>query len=299
MAEQLLELVAALSAHDRLTRGDAERVRAYSRMIGEELDLPRADLDRLHWAGLLHDVGKLFVPAEILNKPDRLTDEEYEVIKGHPGWGAELCEPLRGWLGEWVDAVGQHHERWDGRGYPAGLAGEDIPRAAGSCRWRTCSTSSRARRRGADVGRRGTGGAHGLCRHPVDPDMVRAFLNIGLGRMRLVMGPLSWVAQLPVIGRVPVGPAVGAVGGALAAAASIVIGGLFQDPEPADARVVPVAEVSTTPESPAENAPERPDGRCPRPTAPPSLDPPPRRRSRRLAPRPAMTSPPPTRTSPW
>ena len=98
-----------------------------------------------------------------------------------------------------------------------------------------------------------------------DPDMVRAFLNIGLGRMRLVMGPLSWVAQLPVIGRVPVGPAVGAVGGTLAAAASIVIGGLFQDSEPADARVVPVAEVSTSPESPADNVPERPDGTVPTP----------------------------------
>ncbi|HZX55835.1 MAG TPA: HD domain-containing phosphohydrolase, partial [Ilumatobacteraceae bacterium] len=68
-AETLIELVAALSAHDRLTRGHAERVRAYSRMIGEELRLDDADLERLHWAGLLHDVGKLFVPSEILNKP--------------------------------------------------------------------------------------------------------------------------------------------------------------------------------------------------------------------------------------
>ena len=104
--------------------------RAYSRMIGEELNLVPDDLDRLQWAGLLHDVGKLFVPGEILNKPGALTDEEFEIIKQHPGWGAQLCEPLRGWLGDWVDAVGQHHERWDGRGYPSGIAGEEISLAA-------------------------------------------------------------------------------------------------------------------------------------------------------------------------
>ena len=58
---------------------------AYSRMIGEELDLDEHDLERLQWAGLAHDVGKLFVPGEILNKPGRLTDEEFGVIKRHPG----------------------------------------------------------------------------------------------------------------------------------------------------------------------------------------------------------------------
>ena len=68
-AESLLELVAALSRHDRMTRGHSERVRAYARMIGEEMELDEDELDRLHWAGLLHDVGKLYVPDEILNKP--------------------------------------------------------------------------------------------------------------------------------------------------------------------------------------------------------------------------------------
>ena len=145
-AEELLELIAALSAHDRLTRGHAERVRAYSRMIGEELHLPDDELNKLQWAGLLHDVGKLFVPTEILNKPGKLTEEEFEVMKGHPGWGAELCEPLRGWLGEWVDAVGQHHEWWTGGGYPTGVAGEDISPGSTGGRGRRCVRRDDVRR---------------------------------------------------------------------------------------------------------------------------------------------------------
>ena len=70
-AERVLELVAALSIHDRTTRGHSERVRAYSRMLGEELGLGEVELDRLQWAGLLHDVGKLLIPDAILNKPGR------------------------------------------------------------------------------------------------------------------------------------------------------------------------------------------------------------------------------------
>ena len=231
-AETLIELVGDLSAHDRLTRGHAERVRAYSRMIGEELDLDERELDLLQWAGLAHDVGKLFVPGEILNKPGRLTDEEFEVIKQHPGWGAELCEPLRGWLGEWVDAVGEHHERWDGQGYPAGLAGEEISLAArivsvadvydvitSARSYKSPSTAVEGRQELA----RCAGGQF-------DPRVVRAFMNISLGRLRLIMGPLSWLAQLPVVGRVPVGTATGAAVSATATAVTLVAGGLLDRP---------------------------------------------------------------------
>ena len=125
-AERLLELVGALRDHDRLTRGHSERVRAYSQMIGEEMGMSGVELDRLRWAGLVHDIGKLRIDPAILNKPDKLTDDEYEVIKQHPEFGAELARPLAAWLGESVLAVSQHHERWDGRGYPYGLAGHDI-----------------------------------------------------------------------------------------------------------------------------------------------------------------------------
>ncbi|HEY3614440.1 MAG TPA: HD domain-containing phosphohydrolase, partial [Gaiellales bacterium] len=125
-AERLLGFVAALSVHDSLTRGHSERVRAYSQMIAKELRLGRADVDRLNWAALLHDVGKLEVPAEILTKPGRPSDDEWQLIRSHPELGARLAEPLRTWLGEWTDAIRDHHERWDGKGYPKGDAGDDI-----------------------------------------------------------------------------------------------------------------------------------------------------------------------------
>src|SRR3954454_11914811 len=248
-AETLIELVAALSAHDRLTRGHAERVRAYSRMIGEELRLDDADLERLHWAGLLHDVGKLFVPSEILNKPGALTREEFEVIKQHPGRGAELCEPLRPWLGDWVDAVGQHHERWDGRGYPAGLAAREISlagRIVAVADAFDVMTSVRSYKAPQDAGEARAELARCAGSH-FDPDVVRAFLGISLGRMRLVMGPLSWLAQAPVLGRIPVVPAAGAaVTGALTAV-TLFAGGLLSNPHHDSTSVAAAPAVTALP----------------------------------------------------
>lgn len=117
-AESLLELVAGLSRHDRLTRGHSERVRAYAVMIGEEMELDDAELDRLRWAALIHDVGKLHVPAEILNKPGTLTEDEYETIKLHTVVGRNLVEPLAPWLGTSANAVFEHHERFAAAGIP-------------------------------------------------------------------------------------------------------------------------------------------------------------------------------------
>src|SRR6266542_2898976 len=126
-AEILLQLVAALDTHDPLTRGHAERVRAYSYSLGRQLGLQGDDLDHLNWAALLHDVGKLEVSTEILNKPGKPTDEEWDQLRQHPLFGETMVAPLREWLGEWIEAVGHHHERWDGKGYPRGIAGEEIP----------------------------------------------------------------------------------------------------------------------------------------------------------------------------
>ena len=222
-AEILLRLVAQLSYHDHVTAGHAERVRAYSYALGKQLGLPRDELDRLNWAALLHDIGKLEVSQEILNKPAPPTDEEWESLRRHPLDGETLVASLRPWLGEWVEAVGHHHERWDGTGYPRGLAGEAISRAGrivAIADVYDVITSSRSYKEPASV----ADARAELVRSSgtqFDPRLVRAFLAISLGRMRLVVGPLSWLAHAPLLARIPLTQSVGvAVGGAAAVVAT-------------------------------------------------------------------------------
>ena len=129
-AQVILGLAAALNDHDPRTRGHTERVRAYADMLGEEMGLTAEERNKLAWAAMLHDIGKLRVPTEIINKPGKLDDSEWKVIQRHPEWGMELAAPLAEWLGEFMGAIGQHHERFDGTGYPNGLAGEEISLAA-------------------------------------------------------------------------------------------------------------------------------------------------------------------------
>src|SRR5438552_4242586 len=129
-AEQLVLLSTAIGAHDRRTRGHCERVRLYAELLGEELHLRDDERHKLQWAALIHDLGKIRVPIEILNKKGRPSDAEWAILQNHPLHGEQLVAPVADWLGEWVHAVGGHHERWDGTGYPRRLAGHDIPRAA-------------------------------------------------------------------------------------------------------------------------------------------------------------------------
>ncbi len=126
--EHVLSLMSRLNKHERLTRGHSERVRAYSVLIGEQMELDPDELTRLNWAAMLHDVGKLDVPASILTSPDRPTSAQWAVLKRHPAMARQYLQPLESWLGDSIhDASEAHHERWDGTGYPAGLAGEEIP----------------------------------------------------------------------------------------------------------------------------------------------------------------------------
>jgi hypothetical protein len=98
--------------------------------LAEELRIPNADRQELEFAALLHDVGKIAIPKEILNKPSKLTDEEFELIKTHTIEGQQLLDRVGGLMGRVGKVVRSCHERWDGRGYPDGLSGEDIPLAA-------------------------------------------------------------------------------------------------------------------------------------------------------------------------
>jgi HD-GYP domain-containing protein (c-di-GMP phosphodiesterase class II) len=251
-AQRLLALVAALDSHDRLTRGHAERVRAYSRVIAEELGLTRHELDLLNWSALLHDIGKLEVPSEILTKPGRPTDAEWQILKSHPGRGLALVEPLESWLGEWSRAVGEHHERWDGRGYPHGREGEDIALAA-----RIVSvadvfdviTSARSYK-GASSTEEAREELARAAGSQLDPRVVRAFLSVSLGRLRLIMGPLSWLAHAPILGRIPLTPAVSSLAGALAVVTAAVGTGAIEPstppPPPSFSTDVALAAPSTT-----------------------------------------------------
>jgi len=119
-------LVQAIEAKDIYTRGHSERVNLYSMMIADELNMDSEEKSALHWASILHDIGKIGIPESILNKPDRLTDEEYEIIKTHPVKGFEILKPIEQ-LGDSVDGLLYHHERFDGSGYPRRLKDKEIP----------------------------------------------------------------------------------------------------------------------------------------------------------------------------
>jgi hypothetical protein len=115
-----------VEVRDDYTHGHSERVTAVALRIGEILGLMKEDRRTLEIAGLLHDVGKLAVGMDILQKPAKLTDDEYEMIKGHPVMGATVLADVEN-ADAIAEAIRHHHEWWDGTGYPRGLAGEQIP----------------------------------------------------------------------------------------------------------------------------------------------------------------------------
>jgi HD-GYP domain-containing protein (c-di-GMP phosphodiesterase class II) len=200
-ATRILGLLTALSAHDRRTRGHSERVRVFTDVLAAELHLPEEARDRLRWASLLHDLGKVGVPARVLNKPASLDEDEWAMIRCHPDKGAALAGPLLGWLGEWGAAISQHHERFDGKGYPRGLAGHEIALAGrivavadtfevmtAARSYKRPTSVAAARRELADVA--GT---------QLDATCVRAFLGASLPRVLWAIGPLALLVNLPFL----------------------------------------------------------------------------------------------------
>ncbi len=122
-------LVVATEARDPYTAGHSYRVAITAVRLGQELGLSATELRALAVGGLIHDVGKIEVPDHILNKPGPLTPEERRIIERHPDSGYRMCRSL-GFMEEELEIIRHHHERWDGKGYPDGLAGESIPRLA-------------------------------------------------------------------------------------------------------------------------------------------------------------------------
>ena len=202
-AEQLLMLATAMGDHDRRTRGHSERVRLYTDLIAEELGMSDDERSRLQWAALIHDIGKIEVPQEILNKKGRPDAKEWAILQTHPLVGERLASPVEAWLGDAVHAVVGHHERWDGTGYPRGLKGPAIPRAAAivavadAFEVMTAVRSYKQSMPLADARAELTrcAGTH------FSPDVVRALLSVSIGRLRRSMGVLAGLAHLPFVGQ--------------------------------------------------------------------------------------------------
>jgi putative nucleotidyltransferase with HDIG domain len=118
-------LASAIDASDKYTGGHCERVMALSVLMGEKIGLSTDDLNALKYGAILHDIGKIGIDTKIVNKPGRLTDDEYMIIKAHPSIGLHIISNIE-YLNKAKHIIDEHHERWDGNGYPAGLKGEDV-----------------------------------------------------------------------------------------------------------------------------------------------------------------------------
>lgn len=200
-AGEVLALLAALARHDPGSRRHSERVRAYVDLLAEALRLPDDDRDRLRWAALVHDLGKTTVDVGVLRKPSRLDEQEWLLVREHPAAGARLAAGLEPFLGPWFGGIAQHHERYDGTGYPAGLAGEQISYSARIIAVADAlevMTAARPYKRPVDPGTARQelvrcGGSQ------FDPEVVRALLGLSLTSLRRVLGPLAWIGGLAVL----------------------------------------------------------------------------------------------------
>jgi putative nucleotidyltransferase with HDIG domain len=229
-AETLSRLARLLEARDAYTHGHSRRVARHAVRIARALHVPPDDATRIWTAATLHDIGKIRTPRQILNKPGRLTDAEFDVIKRHPGDGAAML----GGIGDpaIVAIVRSHHERLDGAGYPDGLAGTDIPlgsRIIAVADTFDALTSTRSYRsaashkRALDVLREEAG-------TQLDAAAVAAFLRTYSGRRPAAWSAVFTVAPQRLIawlghqvpGAATLAPAAGWIAPAAAAAAALV-----------------------------------------------------------------------------
>jgi HD-GYP domain-containing protein (c-di-GMP phosphodiesterase class II) len=184
----LHSLTSAVDAKDAYTCGHSERVALLSTLLAKEAGLDERAVERIYMAGLLHDVGKIGVPESVLQKPGKLTAEEFEQMKKHPAIGAHILQDVKQ-ISDLIPGVLHHHERYDGKGYPDGLAGQSIPLMGRIICLADCfdaMTSTRTYRKAlplevtlADI-RRCSG-------TQFDPALTEAFLRIGTDRFREIL----------------------------------------------------------------------------------------------------------------
>ena len=187
--DTIRSFIGALEAKDPYTRGHSERVSVYAADLGAALGLEERALERLEYAALLHDLGKLAVPGAVLTKPGRLDPEEMDRIREHPARGAEMVMRIPH-LRDLADTVAQHHERIDGAGYPAGVDGSQMPIAARILAVADsfdAMTTTRAYRPALDYEQAVAelaGGAGGQ----FDAEVVRVFIETGMGQSKFANG---------------------------------------------------------------------------------------------------------------
>lgn len=172
-------LAQAVEMRDAYTGNHTQRVTAYALLLAEEMGLPEGERRRLRVATLLHDIGKIAIDDQILRKPGRLADHEFDTMKTHVVRGTEIIQMIPG-LAWALPVVRGHHERWDGRGYPDGLAGEDIPltaRVVAVADAFDAMTSDRPYRAGMPAARAFAELHAGAGTH-FDPECVAAFARI-------------------------------------------------------------------------------------------------------------------------
>jgi hypothetical protein len=244
VTKRLAALVARVSRREARSGRHSDRVRGYAELIARELGLEEAEIERLSWATLLHDVGLLDVPQRILDSKGGLTPSDRAIVEQHPVHAIGHLAPFADWLGPWTGAATDHHERWDGTGYPAGLAGEEISlagRIVAVADAYDAMTALRSYQKPISPG---------AARHELvemsgtqfDPAVVRAFLNVGIHTNRAGLGALGALVELPgqlltAIGTVGVGTGAGA-----AVASAIVVA----------TTAVAVPAISTEVEDPVE-----------------------------------------------
>ena len=222
-AASILSLLAALASHDKRTAVMLSACGSTPTCWREQMRLNREDKDRLRWGALLHDIGKLTVDPEILNKAGKPTDQEWAILRAHPEQGARAAASLLGWLGEWGRAIAEHHERFDGTGYPAGLSGASISRAGRMIAVVDAyevMTAARSYKRPMSTLKAREELTRCAGTH-FDPVTVRAFLAISLPQLLWATGPLSFLVQLPFLGALrDAATTFASAGGAAAAAAA-------------------------------------------------------------------------------
>jgi len=148
----ILSMISMLEIYDSYTKGHSENVAELAKNIAYDMNLDETTLEEVYWAGLVHDIGKLLIPTNILNKPGKLTSNEFDVIKMHPIWGYSVLQKSED-LEDISVYVRNHHERWDGEGYPDKLKYENIPlvsRIIAVADAYDAMTSNRSYRKGID-----------------------------------------------------------------------------------------------------------------------------------------------------